>query len=161
MIFKELPSFKTLLENSERYPEMDIKVCAAWIHIVHAGSILKHRIERELNKQGLSYCRFIVLVLLASESDGLPVCTLARMSCVKSPTISALLAAMENDGLIIRAVDPRDRRIVRVFLASHGRETINRIAPIFFKNQSDAMSELDDDGIRSLVLLLSRVNVDV
>ena len=45
MIFKELPSFETLLESSERYPEMDVKVCVAWIHIVHAGAILQRRIE--------------------------------------------------------------------------------------------------------------------
>ncbi|WP_243357582.1 MarR family winged helix-turn-helix transcriptional regulator [Fundidesulfovibrio terrae] len=161
MIFKELPSFETLLESSERYPEMDIKACVAWIHTVHAGAILQRRIERELNKEGLSYGRFIILVLLASENNGLPVCKLAAMSCVTSPTMSSVITAMERDGLIRRDSEPTDKRIVRVNLTPEGRETINKIAPIFFKNQSAAMSGLDDQELRSLVLLLSNVNLEV
>jgi len=160
MIFNELPSFETLLDSSERYPEMDIKTCTAWIHIVHAGAILQRRIGRELNKEGLSYGRFIILVLLASENNGLPVCKLAKMACVTSPTMSSIITDMEREGLIKRSTDPTDRRIVRVYLTPDGRETINRIAPIFFKNQSVAMSSLDDHELRSLVLLLSNVNLE-
>lgn len=161
MIFKELPSFETLLESSERYPEMDIKACVAWIHAVHVGALLLRRIESELNKEGLSYGRFVILVLLAFANKGVSVSKLAEMSCVTSPTISVVITDMVREGLLKRAADPTDRRIVRVDLTPEGRETINKIAPMYFMNQSVAMSGLDDDEIRMLVLLLSKVNFEV
>jgi DNA-binding MarR family transcriptional regulator len=161
MIFKELPSFDTLLESSERYPDMDIKVCTAWIHIVHAGAILRRHIEHELNKEGLSYGRFVIMVLLTCANKGVSVSKLAEMSGVTSATISDVITNMVRGGLVKRTVDATDKRIVRVGLTPEGHDKINKIAPMYFKNQSAAMSGLDDDEIRSLVLLLSKVNVGV
>lgn len=160
MIFKELPSFETLLESSERYPEMDIKSCVAWIHVVHAGAILRLRMEHELSKVGLSFGRFIVMVLLAFANNGVSVSKLARMSGVTSPTISDVITGMERDGLVKRAVDAADKRIVRVNLTQVGQEKMNKIAPVFFTDQSIAVSGLNENEIRSLVLLLAKLNVD-
>lgn len=160
MIFKELPSFETLLESSERYQEMDVKACVAWIHIVHAGGILRHRMEHELNKEGLSYGRFVIMAQLAFTNNGVSVSRLAAMSGVTSPTVSDVISGMVRDGLVRRAVDGADKRIVRVHLTQDGHETINRIAPIFFNDQSVTMSGLDNEEIRSLVLLLAKLNVD-
>lgn len=160
MIFKELPSFNTLLESSERYSELDIKTCVAWLHVVHAGSILRRCLERDLREQGLSYGRFIVLALLACASNGIRVGKLAEMSCVTTPTVSNVISNMERDGLISRAFEPDDRRIVRVVLTPDGREAMNKIAPLFFKNQQDSMSTLEDDEIHSLCLLLSKINLE-
>ena len=161
MIFKELPSFETLLESVQRYPEMDIKACVAWIHIVHAGAILRRCIEHKLNKEGLSYGRFVILVLLASANKGVSVGKLAEMSGVTSATISEVITNMVRDGLVKRTVDATDKRIVRVNITPEGHKRINKIAPVFFKNQSVAMSGLDDDEMRWLVQLLSEVNIDV
>lgn len=160
MIFKELPSFEALLEGSERYPNMNIKECVAWINIVHVGAILQRRIEQELAKEKLTYGRFVIMVLLACSNEGLSVSRLANMSGVTSATISEVIANMSREGLARRSTDAADKRIVRVHLTQSGQETINKIAPAFFMDQSATMSGLDDDEIRSLVVLLSRVNIE-
>ena len=160
MIIKELPSFETLLEGSGRYPDMDVRTFVAWIHIVRAGAILQRNIERELNKEGLSFGRFIILILLASRNDALPVCKLADMSCVTSATISPVISNMARDGLVKRNVDRTDKRIVRVALTPSGHKMINKIAPVVFMNQSTSLSELDDNDLRNLVLLLSNVGLE-
>jgi DNA-binding MarR family transcriptional regulator len=67
---------------------------------------------------------------------------------------------MERDGLVKRSVDAADKRIVRVNLTQVGQEKMNKIAPVFFTDQSIAMSGLDENEIRSLVLLLAKLNVD-
>lgn len=157
MFPKELPSFEILLKISECYPDMDVKACVTWIQIVHASAILQRRIERELDKENLSYGHFIILVILASKCTEVPVGSLAEMAGVGPDTISDVLASMECDGLIRQTPEPKDMRIDWVELTQEGRGAINKIAPIFFENQSDAMSGLAEEELHSLFLLLSKV----
>ncbi len=51
---------------------------------------------------------------------------LAAAEQVQPPTISRLVAGMEDAGLLARAIDPGDRRVSRVRLTAQGRRTLQR-----------------------------------
>ncbi len=51
---------------------------------------------------------------------------LAAMEGVKPPTITATVAALEADDLVVRELDGRDRRVTRVRLTPRGRQRLER-----------------------------------
>ena len=54
--------------------------------------------------------------------DGLTQSELSRQVSVEQPTMANTLKRMERDGLILRSVDPGDRRRAPVHLTDHARE---------------------------------------
>lgn len=157
MFSKELPSVEILSKISECYPDIDVKAYVTWMQIVHASTILQRRIDRELNKENLSYGHFIILLILASVCAKVPIRSLTDMLGVAPDTISSVVASMQCDGLIRPSTTPKDRCVGCIELTQEGRVTIDKIAPLFFENQSEAMSGLAEDELHSLFLLLSKV----
>lgn len=161
MILKEMPSYKTLLENAERYPVMDIQVTEAYLHVLRTGTILHHCVERSLSKQGLSYGRFIILLLLRRHDEPIPVCKLAELAGVTTPTVSAVLSGMVRDGLIARREDKADRRVVRIEMLPEGQRFLDAVLPGIFEHQTAVMSRLDEGELKTLMTLLGKVRLDV
>ena len=84
------------------------------------GSV-ESRLESALEPVGLSVAKFRALAQLVDVEEGLPLSTLAeRCACVRS-NITQLVDRLEAEGLVVRAVDPRDRRSVRAELTALGR----------------------------------------
>jgi DNA-binding MarR family transcriptional regulator len=160
MIIKELPSYQTLLEYAKRYPSMDIQMFEAYLHIVRTGAILHQYVEQRLGKLGLSYGRFLILSLLTRSDAPIPVCKLAEMACVTTPTVSAVLSGMVRDGMVERVTDPSDRRVVRIGLKPEGQKIIDEVVPGLLEHQTEAMSGLDGQELKTVVALLSKVRLD-
>lgn len=161
MILKEMPSYQTLLEKAERYPTMDIQITEAYLHVLRTGTILHHCVERNLAKQGLSYGRFMILGLLSRQEDPIPVCKLAELAGVTTPTVSAVLSGMVRDGLIQRVEDPSDRRVVRIEMLPDGQKILDEVLPDLFVHQTAVMSRLDETELKTLMTLLGKVRLDV
>lgn len=160
MILKEMPSYQTLLDKAKRYPSLDVLVCEAYMHVVRTGTILHHCVERNLAKLGLSHGRFMILNLLSKEPDPVPVCKLAEMAGVTTPTVSAVLSGMVRDQLVERQEDPLDRRVVRIGLLPAGQKILDDVLPGIFKYQAEVMSQLDDEEFKTLIALLTKVRLD-
>ena len=160
MIITELPSYQTLLEKAARYPTMNILVTEAYLHVLRTGTILHHCVERKLAKIGLSYGRFMILGLLSRTDDPVPVCKLAEMAGVTTPTVSAVLSGMVRDGLVERLEDPADRRVVRIGLREEGQSVLDEVLPGLFQHQSEVMNGLAEDELKTLIALLSKVRFD-
>ncbi|MBI4804918.1 MAG: MarR family transcriptional regulator [Desulfovibrio sp.] len=160
MIIKELPSYQTLLEKAARYPTMNILVTEAYLHVLRTGTILHHCAERKLAKLGLSYGRFMILGLLSRVDGPVPVCKLAEMAGVTTPTVSAVLSGMVRDGLVERMEDSADRRIVRIGLCEEGQKILDEVLPGLFKQHAEVMNGLSEDELNTLIALLSKVRLD-
>ena len=85
---------------------------------------------------GLKYSEVMILLDLKEKEtdypDGVSVSDLSRALCVKPPTVTLVIAGLEQRGLIERTMDLSDRRVVRVkmtekgsqFLESHRRHMV-------------------------------------
>ncbi|GFK93813.1 HTH-type transcriptional regulator MhqR [Fundidesulfovibrio magnetotacticus] len=160
MILKDMPSYQTLLDRAQRYPTMDVLVCEAYLHVLRTGTILHHCVERGLAKRGLSFGRFMILNLLCREPDPIPVCKLAEMVGVTTPTVSAVLSGMVRDLLVERLEDPQDRRVVRIALLPAGQKVLDDVLPDLFRYQADVMSGLNGEEFKTLIALLSKVRLE-
>jgi len=159
MIRKELPSYQMLMEKAERYPAMDIGVCEAYLHVLRTGTLLHHTVERRLAAYGISYGRFMILALLSDSEGPVPVCKLAEMAGVTTPTVSAVLSGMVRDALVRREEDAIDRRVVRISLEPAGQKILDAVFPNLLLYQTQAMGGLDKEELKSVVTLLSKVRL--
>lgn len=62
-----------------------------------------------------------MLLLILSQTDGLPQSTLAKEMVIKPATISAMVKRMEKAGYVVRKRDAEDERVSNVYLTDAGR----------------------------------------
>jgi DNA-binding MarR family transcriptional regulator len=84
------------------------------------------RLARRLRQQGESAASPTQLAALATiERDGpLTLGALAAIERVRPPTITAAVGRLEEQGLVRRRTDSRDRRVARVEITPHGQHLL-------------------------------------
>jgi DNA-binding MarR family transcriptional regulator len=92
---------------------------------LHSAAIhLLRRLRRQDDAGGLSAPRLSALSVVVAVGP-IAVGELAAAEQVRVPTISRLVDALEEDGLVRRVPDPGDRRIVRVEATAAGRALLH------------------------------------
>ncbi|MBE3109774.1 MAG: MarR family transcriptional regulator [Acidobacteria bacterium] len=94
-----------------------------WASLYTAFAILRKESDRALSPWRITVPQASVLALLTEAGRPLPVTRLARLLLQESPSVTSLVDRMCAGGLVERAKDPRDRRVVLVQLTSKGRQT--------------------------------------
>jgi DNA-binding MarR family transcriptional regulator len=90
------------------------------------GRAFARALERRLARHGVALGQFPLLLTLWEE-DGLTQSEIARRLLIEQPTVANTLKRMERDGLIAAAVDPKNRRLVRISLTAKGRALENAL----------------------------------
>jgi MarR family transcriptional regulator, organic hydroperoxide resistance regulator len=88
--------------------------------LARASHTLVQGFAEELRGRGTSLPVWRVMAALLA-SPGATVGDLAAVCLLQQPTMTKLLDRMARDGLVTRAQDARDRRVVRVALTPEGR----------------------------------------
>lgn len=101
------------------HPSLRFDGCMA-TNIEQAYRHLEQVYEQLITPLGLSMLEWYALRALYAD-DGLSASHLATLVCRHPSSMTALLDRMEEKGLLRRAVDPEDRRSVRIFLCDAGR----------------------------------------
>lgn len=87
---------------------------------LYAAGLAMNRVYRPLlEAMGLTYPQYLALLLLW-EQDGRTLKDLGERLGLDSGTLTPLLKRMEGQGLITRARDPDDERLLRVRLTAQG-----------------------------------------
>jgi len=84
------------------------------------GQVLR-RLRTEANPSGLSLSQTAALAKL-DESGGMTTADLARAEAMKPQSMSAILASLEQEGLVARTPHPTDGRQILFTLTSQGVE---------------------------------------
>jgi DNA-binding MarR family transcriptional regulator len=127
---------------------------------LHSAAIhLLRRLRRQDDAGGLSAPRLSALSVVVAVGP-IAVGELAAAEQVRVPTISRLVDALEEDGLVRRVPDPGDRRIVRVEATAAGRALLQagrrrRIAAL--AKDIGALSAKDRKALIGAIPLLERL----
>jgi DNA-binding MarR family transcriptional regulator len=156
-ILKELPHYDVLLEESRRYPELDPSACLAWMHLLKTGDELLGANDEFLASQGVRPGRFNLLMIAGHCSEPPSPAELANCTGVTRATVSGLLDGMERDNLVVRRMDPADRRQVRVHLTAAGTQLLDRIRPAYCRWFSELVASLSEAERRLLISLLEKI----
>jgi DNA-binding MarR family transcriptional regulator len=94
--------------------------------LLHSAAIRVLRRVRTVDEEsGLSAARLSALSVIVYGGP-LPLGRLARIEQVRPPTMTALVRALEEAGLVRRTADPGDARVVRVEATAKGRRTLEQ-----------------------------------
>jgi DNA-binding MarR family transcriptional regulator len=93
---------------------------------LHSAAIhLLRLVAREDPKSGLSAARLSALSVVVFAGP-LPLGELAAAERVRPPTMTRIVQALEREGLVRRAAEAGDRRVVRVVATPKGRRVLAR-----------------------------------
>ncbi len=90
-------------------------------HVISAG------FRKELHRDGIQVPVWRVLAVLFGRTTT-TVTDLANRCALQQPTLSKLLDRMEQQKLVSRTIDERDRRVVRVTLTAAGKVMAAKLA---------------------------------
>lgn len=118
-----------------------------------------------MRSEGLTPQRWGVLLRLHFEEQqgrpGVRPTELSRAQQVTKNTISAHLNALEEDGLIVRTLDPADRRQVTVGLTDQARGLIRESAPRHLGLLNTLAAGLEQGERRRLLALLHQLHASI
>ena len=91
------------------------------------------------------------------DEDGQTPGEIARQLELSTPTVTKAAMRMEAAGLIDRRPDPRDARLVRLFLSERGRALEKTIAEEMAQLARRSLATLSEDEVRALVTALTAI----
>lgn len=108
-----------------------------------------------LKAEDLSSTQYNVLRILRGAPQGLPCGEIAGRLITRDPDVTRLLDRMEKRGLISRARDSRDRRLVLTRLSAEGLKLVNRLDEPVQQMHRKLLGHLGKERLRALGELLA------
>ena len=128
------------------------------LRIASCRNLLMRESRRSVERSGLTLPQFDVLAELARSGHvGFTFGELSRLLLVTAGNLTGIVDRLEADGLVRRAKDPHDRRVVRVVLTAKGRELILRIIPDHARDIHTSLAAVPADELQALNRLLTRL----
>lgn len=163
LMLKDLPRYECLLKAAKEFPDLDPSASDAFLNLLHAGDECFRAMEVNLGRHNISQGRFGVLMCLLNQcrckgtDAALSPAELADRAGVTRATMTGLIDTLERDGLVTRAQDPDDRRMMHVCLTQKGRELLHEMLPEHFRRMATLMQTLTESERKTLVRLLHKI----
>lgn len=111
------------LKQSKPFPSLEEEV---HVEILHTAQVLGRVLGEALKPSGLSPSQFNVLrILRGARPDSLPAGKIVERMVTRDPDLTRLLDRLEANGLVEKARDSSDRRVVNVKITRAGLEHID------------------------------------
>lgn len=121
--------------------------------LARASHVVSGEFHEQLRRRAVSVPVWRVLASLIG-SGGETVTGLAEVCLLQQPTMTKLLDRMVRDGLVRRAQDSRDRRVVRVLLTARGEALAAELARAARAHEADLLArfpEIESMGLKDLL----------
>ncbi len=155
-----LSNMRSHAQNFTHGDESDGFVISGLIHIV---ANLYDNIHTNDSEDGdLSVQRIGILIRLLEQerrgnTEGLTPTDLSKGQHVSRNTISSLLRGLEDQGLIERQLDAKDRRLFHIHITETGRSRVRILAPDWIAKNNALAAELTPEERAQLITLLGKL----
>ena len=128
--------------------------------------LIHHRGESGLNEAGMSLAKYRILMHLffaenMGERSELNPSEISERQGVSRNTISSLIRNLEDDGLIARSLDQKDRRKFNISLTENGRSLVSQYAREHLDRVSQCFGGLTETEQETLSQLLNKIREHV
>lgn len=134
---------------------------AAFLDLLRTADKLTRGAIGVLKAAALSPTQYNVLRILRGSSQGLPCGELAGRLITHDPDVTRLLDRMEKRGLISRARDSQDRRMVLARITPTGLELVSRLDQPVQKIHRKQLGHLGKERLQALRELLAAARASV
>ena len=126
-----------------------------WLRLLSCTNQVEGRIRQNLQTRfGTTLPRFDLMAQLERAPDGLKMSELSQRMMVTGGNVTGITDGLQKEGLVIREVDPADRRAFRVKLTPEGVRQFARMASEHEQWVIDLFSKLSVRQKRDLMDLL-------
>lgn len=145
-----------------------------WLFYAHRcvsyafAEVLKKCCKEEDKLYEVTPAQFGVLSVLSIARDSLTIGEIAQYRGLDAPTITGIVKRLEQDGLVQRVHDTKDRRVVKVCLTAEGREIVpplQEVTEAFSGGMLRGFSKADQQDLRAklhqIINNLSAIGVGV
>lgn len=134
----------------------------ALLNVVRTSSVLNDSIEQLLKPFGVSLAQYNVLRILRGSSPS-PLCRndIRDRMITRMPDMTRLLDRMEEAGLVARARESEDRRMVLTRLTDEGQRVLDAIDPLLEGEHKRLLGKLSSEEQRTLISLLTTIRNSV
>lgn len=134
---------------------------AAFLELLRTADMLTRGAIGVLRVEDLSPAQYNVLRILTGAPEGLPCGEIASRMITRDPDVTRLLDRMEKRGLISRARESRDRRMVLTRITPKGCKLLERLNEPVREIHSEQLGHLGKERLRVLGELLAAARVAV
>lgn len=130
---------------------------ATWSHISQIYQIAQRKCGDQLRATGLTQPQYEVLSQIHQE-EGIPLTKIGENMNVTGGNVTGIIDRLSRDGLVKRARDKEDRRIIRAHFTAKGRKTYKKATPSYDRFLKEAFGGVSDAELKRLQASLDRVN---
>lgn len=128
---------------------------AVFLSLLRTADVLTRGGIGVLKAEQLSIAQYNVLRILRGAPDGLSCGEIGNRLITHDPDVTRLLDRMERRGLISRARESRDRRMVTTRITSEGRKIVDRLDEPVRKIHIKQLAHLGKQRLRLIEELLA------
>lgn len=109
---------------------------------------MKSHIIGEFSRKGIHATPTQTAILyLLEKKDGRKISDLAVSLEIRNPAMTGVIDRMEKEGLVVRRLDPADRRVIAVFITSKGRGLSSKVKSVVRKMTEKIEADLSEKEI--------------
>ncbi|HJR62680.1 MAG TPA: MarR family transcriptional regulator [Gemmatimonadaceae bacterium] len=130
----------------------------AHLNVVRTATVLADAFDLLVKPFGVSAAQYNVLrILQGADPEGLCRNDLRNRLLRRMPDVTRLLDRMERAGLVTRARDSDDRRLVSTRITQKGQRLLDKLDALVEKEHQQRLGHLSDVQLRTLIELLTLV----
>jgi|SRR5688500_8218007 len=130
----------------------------AQLSVIRTGALLMDEVEQFLKPYGVTATQYNVLrILRGSEPGGLCRNELRDRMLTRMPDMTRLLDRLEEAGLVVRAREDEDRRMVRSKISAAGLKLLTELDDVTSEQERQRLGYMSADQLRTLIDLLALV----
>jgi DNA-binding MarR family transcriptional regulator len=129
-----------------------------WLRMLSCTALIEGEIRSRLRTEfGITLPRFDLMAQLERHPDGLRMGELSKRMMVTGGNITGITDQLEQENLVARVPDPKDRRAYSVKLTAEGRRAFKRMASVHEGWITELLSGIGGPDKEKLIELLSQV----
>lgn len=132
--------------------EQSIKLYRSFLRTARS---LRKELSKPLAEHGLTGSQYSVLNAISDEGSSLG--SLAEHAKRDPSNITGIVDRLERAGLIVRGKDPKDRRVIKVFITPEGEAVRKKINAVHPAAVHERMQELTDEEKAQLAAILDKL----
>jgi MarR family transcriptional regulator, organic hydroperoxide resistance regulator len=133
----------------------------AMLSLVRTAELLSQRAGDLLKPFDISPAQYNVLRILRGAKEALACGQIAERMVSRDPDITRLLDRMEGRGLVSRARDEQDRRVVKTQINATGLRLLEEIAPLITAHHRRQFAGFGEKKLRQLVEWMEQLRASV
>ena len=127
------------------------------IAIADVSRAWRNHLNQRLKPLGLSQAKWLVLLQLAGQREGIVQGELASLLGIEGPTLVRLIDRLEAYGLVTRSISAEDRRRKTICLTEHAGPVMKKVEKAVRELREEVLSDIPARELESGLKLLLRI----